>query len=430
MNVEVKDVDQCVKEMTITIPSEDALKDYHAVLQKFKNYVVVPGFRKGKAPLSMVDNLFFEQARESYLKEKVYDYYEKALADKDIKPLYEGMPTNIDWERGKDLIMVFRYEVEPTVEITKYTDLEVPYLHTEFSDDMIDSTIENIRKNMAKEETIEGPAEKGDLLIINMENLEEDSEKGHLLLDVTEIRLMDNQFGEDLNKALTAVKKDEVIDTIYKEEGKEFKVRITVKEIKRMAYPEVNEEFARESDFESLEMMRQEIKNNLLNQVENNNKREKQKGLLLKLIEYNPFDVPPTAVVSYSHKLAEPYARLLNKKPEDIASYYTKTAYFEIKGYYIVSSLMNNLALEVGEEDQQQLIKELAEELNLKVEEYLEKNPDVTKKEEFVNRLKEKKLFEYLTENNRFIPKQNEAELEEVSNNETSEDKQTTGIEE
>ncbi|MBW6516006.1 MAG: trigger factor [Candidatus Cloacimonetes bacterium] len=421
MNVEIKDLDQCVKEMTITIPAEDAKNDYHAVLQKFKNYVVVPGFRKGKAPISMVDNLFFEQAREAYLKDKVFEYYETALKEKNIEPLYEGIPKNIDWEKGKDLIMIFQYEVEPAVEITKYTGLEVPYLHTDYSQEMVDSTIENIRKNMAKEESVEGPAEAGDRLIISIENLEEGLENEHLLLDINEIKLNENNYGEDFNKTLTGSKVNDVIDTILKDDDKEFRVRITIKEIKKLILPEINDDFAKNADFESLEAMRNDIINSIQNQVESTNLREKQKGLLIKLIEHNPFDIPPTSVMSYSQKLAEPYARLLNKSPEEIAGYYTKTAYFDIKGYYIVNYLLKKLPLEITEVDEQAMIKEFADELNLQVDEYLEKNADVTKQEEFVNRIKEKKLFDYLIENNTLIPKDKESLEKEARKHEVKE---------
>ena len=428
MNIEIKDLDQCVKEMTITIPSEDAAKDYHTVLQKFKNYVVVPGYRKGKAPLSMVDTLFSEQARETYLKEKVYDYYETALKEKEIKPLFEAIPTKVDWEKGKDLVMVFRYEIEPQVEINKFTDLEVPYLHTEFSEEMIDSTIENIRKNMAKEEVVNEPAEMGDKLTIIIENQDQEVKEDQFHLDITEVKIGENNYGETFNNALTGVKPGDITDTVLEEDGQKFQIKVSIKEIKRMILPAVNEEFAKNADFESLEAMRNDIKNNLQKQVESSNHHEKQKGLLIKLIENNPFDIPPSSVASYSHKLAEPYARLLNKKPEDIANYYAQTAYFEIKGYYIVNELMNKLPLEITEEDQQNMIGELAEELNLQVSEYLEKNADVTKREEFVNRIKEKKLFDYLMMNNKFIPKEKESDLEESpgeENSESEEEKET-----
>ncbi len=430
MNISIKDVDQCVKELTITIPSEQAMKDYRSVLQQFKNYVVVPGFRKGKAPLSMVDNLFFDQARESYLKEKVYDYYETAIKENDIKPMYQGVPTNIEWDKGKDLIMVFRYEIEPQVTISKYTELEVPFNETEFNEEMIDDAIDNIRKNMGKEENIEGPVEEGDNLHITLESKDNDTELDPSLKEINVVKLGDNSYGEKFNRDLIGHNRNDVVKTILIKDDKEYNVRVIINTIVRTVYPKIDEEFARNADFESLKQMRQDVEKNLRKQVETTNQREKQNSLLLKLIESNPFDIPPSSVISYSHKLAEPYARLLNKKPEDLAEYYTQTAYFEIKSYYIVTELMKIIPLEITEMDEKNTIKELADELNLSVEEYLQKNPDVTKREEFVNRIKEKKLFDYLMENNKFIKKEDKIDEQDSSDDDKQGEDVKTDIEE
>ena len=430
MNISIKDVDQCVKEITITVPAEQAMKDYRSVLQQFKNYVVVPGFRKGKAPLSMVDNLFFDQARESYLKEKVYDYYEAAIKGNDIKPMYQGVPTSLDWDKDKDLIMVFRYEIEPQVKITKYTGLEIPFNETEFNEEMIDEAIDNIRKNMGKEENIEGPIEKGDNLHITLESQDYASELDPSLTEINVVKLEDNSYGEKFNKDLIGHNINDTVNTIIKKDDNDFNVKVKINTIVRTVFPDINEEFAKNADFESLAEMRQDVEKNLRKQIETTNRREKQNSLLLKLIETNPFDIPPTSVISYSHKLAEPYARLLNKKPEDLANYYTQTAFFEIKSYYIVTELMKFVSLEITEENEKETVTELADELNLSVEEYLEKNPDVTKREEFVNRIKEKKLFDYLIENNIFIKKEDGVDETDDSDNRNEEENVKTEVEE
>jgi len=432
VKLEIKDIDQCVKEMTITIPSEDAAKDYRTVLNKFKNYVVVPGFRKGKAPLAMVENVFAEQAREAYLKEKVYDYYETAIKENEIEPLHEGVPVSVDWEKGKELVMVFRYEVKPTVVIEKYTGMKVESKLVEFNENMVDETIENIREKMGKEETKERPARDKDIIVISMKLPEEESENGkENEQNPFEIALNDNDYGKEFNEALTGSQAGDELKTTANIAGKEgVPVIVNVREIKEKILPDVTEELAKESGFDSLEAMRKDIGENLRKRIEQENLQRKKTLLLTSLIKENPFDIPPSSVIYYSHKLAEPYARMLNKKPEELAEYYRETAFFEIKAYYITSYLVEKLNFEVSEEDKNLMINEMAEELELTPEEYREKNPDVTKQDDFVNRIKEKKLYDFLFENNEFVEPEERVEEEKSPEDDNSPDSSITEKEE
>lgn len=432
MNVEIKDINQCVKEITITIPSDKALNDYRQVLGKFKNLVVVPGFRKGKAPISMVDNLFHQQARDAYLKDKAYEYLEEAFTDKKIEPLFEAMPLSLDWEKGKDLVMVFRYEIKPTVVVNNYTGLEIPYRKIEFTEKLIEDVFNKMIAEASKLERIEGPAEKGDFVsirILTIDKIEENQEKMNSLSektdeplelepeDIVEVELSNNDYGEKLHTALLGAKTGDVIETaiLLADDPHEYSAKISVDDIQRKTAPVLDDEFAKAHDYESIAAMREDIEKNMRKKVEENNEWNMKQSLMEKLIEENPFDIPPSSILFFAQKLAEPYARLLNKKPEDVAEHYTGKAYQEIMSYYIIEELLKKVSLEIEERDEKETIEELAARVGMTTEEYLDKNSDVTKGEDFVKMVKERKLYRYLTDNNTFVIKEDKPEDEKAS---------------
>ena len=109
MKIEIKDISESVKELIININAEEALKEYNKILKKFKNYVVMPGFRKGKAPVDMIERNYGEHAKEEFYNQKLGDYYKTAIDEKKLKPVNQGEATNVEWEKGKDLIATFKY---------------------------------------------------------------------------------------------------------------------------------------------------------------------------------------------------------------------------------------------------------------------------------------------------------------------------------
>ena len=142
MKIKINDITQCEKELVLTIDAKDASADYNSVLAKFKNYVTIPGFRKGKAPLGKVERMYGDHAKEEFYNQKIGDYFKKALEERQINPVNQGEAKDVKWEKGTDLVVTFSYEIMPEVKVSKYKELEVPFEKTKFKKAMIDETIE------------------------------------------------------------------------------------------------------------------------------------------------------------------------------------------------------------------------------------------------------------------------------------------------
>ncbi|MCB5230463.1 MAG: trigger factor [Candidatus Cloacimonas sp.] len=399
MKYEIKDVNQCIKELKVIIPAERAQADYRTVLGQFKNYATVPGFRRGKAPMSMVENLFGEKAKESYLQEKLNEYYLEALKESEIIPMFEGYPTDVTWDKGQDLTATFRIEIKPQPDIAKHKDLEIEYTEFEYLESMRDDSIKGTLDRITDPEIIDGPVEEGDGVAVTLVD-KYGGEIGPQFLFIGQ-----GNFGEQLDDQLLGLMVGDSFEgeMILGEDTKEGK--ITIDEIRRTVLPELTDEIAKDLDYDSAADMLEKVEQDIRKQVEQANREGKKAALLAKLVELNPFDVPPTAVYSYAMSMAEPYAKMMNQAAEELAKYFTERAEKEMKYFYTIRDLVEKLNIEVNDEDKQELIKEYAEQSQLTVEEYLERNPGVTNKEDFVYSVKDRKVVDYLIGQNTFIPK-------------------------
>ena len=74
MKVEIKEISTVKQEITIIIEADTALKDYQKSLQKFKKFVAIPGFRKGKAPLALIERTYADYAKQEFLDNSIDKY--------------------------------------------------------------------------------------------------------------------------------------------------------------------------------------------------------------------------------------------------------------------------------------------------------------------------------------------------------------------
>jgi len=407
---EIKDISGCLKEITITVSKEEAQRDYVATIRDFSKYAVVPGFRKGKAPLSMVVNMFGNRLKENYLNEKVGDYYKEVIKEEDILPLYEPHLVDVKWEPNEDLVAVFRYEVAPVIEVNNYTGLDIEHYQVDYSDEMLEEYIEIYikRKLTVFNEDIEVVGK--DCVVIFAQN-KDDDKKSHFPPELSYMNMRHHTFGDEFEEKVLGAKIGDVINaTVKLKDDKTQQVSVVVEKIAQVQIPEVNDEFAKSEGFDNLEELRSFLKEKVLSEIQAENENYILDAINVALIKANNFDLPPTMVHELSKSLAQPYAERNNQSVDELAQHYYDESANRIKIYFIMKELLETLELEHNEDDERAVIKELADEIGYELEEFLEKNPFVTDEKEFLERLNNRKLYDYLKKNNNFIRIESETE--------------------
>ena len=414
MRTEVKNISQTDIELTITIEAEEALKDYREVFGKFKNQIVIPGFRKGKAPISMIEKTYGEYLKQDFYDKKLDSYFKKALEELELNPTNQPEASKMEWEKNKDLTAVFKFEVFPKRNISKYKDIEVPFEKQELNDRMIDDTITNIRNNMAAEVDADSPSKKEDIIHATIKFLDENK-------DITkEIErsfvLGANQYSEEFNINLTGLKAgDEVTTKLFTSEqqsdddqiGDNIKDRdfiVKVNTIKRKILPVPDDEFAKDVDFESLDDMRDKIGKEIQTDLDNRNKQSLHHAIIYKIIELNPFEIPKSIIHKHAEDLVRDQVRGDQSKLAEFAEIYHSIAEMDLKKYFILHEIRKLEKIEISEEDKEAVIVEAASHLKIDVDKYKEMFKKQIESEDFVSSIEERKIYEILEQNSKIVP--------------------------
>ena len=151
MKVEVKDIDKIVKDLRIEV-SKDTLKEVKdKALDKVNKEVNISGFRKGKAPLDLIEKRYPDLAKEKILKEAIPFYYGKALTQEKIEPV--GMPQVKDAKYSNgNLSFTAQVEIRPEIKVDEkiYKNIKVKINPVNIEDKEIDKFIEQFTENLSK----------------------------------------------------------------------------------------------------------------------------------------------------------------------------------------------------------------------------------------------------------------------------------------
>lgn len=430
MKTEVKEITQCIRELTVTIEATEASTSYNAILNKVKKQVAIPGFRKGKAPNTLIEKHYHDYIKEEFLNEKVGEYYKSALDELDISPINQGEATDVKWEKGTDLIATYRFEIFPEVELKQYKDLEIPFEPIEFKKEMIEESINDFRNKMAEEIDSESVPEKGDILNVTVNFLDEE---GNPTKEIERtFNFSDNQYSKQFNNNIAKLKVgDEVKTKLFtqkqKSDDKEIDDSIKnnlflvkVNSIKHKVLPEVNEDFAKDLEYANVAEMNKKIEEDLKKNIQTQNENRKRESIMAQLIEKNPFELPQSVVKQYAESMAKPAAEAYKIDLEQVIPMYTHMAEFNLKTHYIMEKVKKNIEINISDEEKEEAIKEAALKLKMDIDKYKKLYKKQIEEPDFLYAIEERKALEYLEKNSKIVPY---PQPEENKSEKTKEDK-------
>ena len=306
MNIELEEVDSCNKKLKLVIPRADYTQKIQNFYKKLAQDVKVPGFRKGKVPVSMLEKQYGAEVKREALNELINEYVSEAIKEKDLKSVSPPRLLEVEGEEGTDITVEASLEVLPEIEVQDYSGVEVEVKIPKITDEDVEKVIENHQKRLAKNEQVtDRPSQDLDYLKIDFEgSLNGKPFQGGEAKDYV-IQVGTKQLIEGLETALLGMKVGEqkttqiMIPESYMNKdiaGKEVDFNITLKGIQIKVPPEVNDDFAKEVDpdnkYENVADMRSKIRNDL----EEHEKTQAYKGSLMqlaeKIAENNPFNLP------------------------------------------------------------------------------------------------------------------------------------------
>ena len=333
MSVAVEKLEKNMAKLTIEVSAEELEKAIQGAYQKQKNRINIPGFRKGKAPLAMLEKMygagiFYEDAAN----EVIDASYPKAAEEskEEIVSTPEIKVTQI--EKGKAFIYEATVALKPEVTLGEYKGVEVKKAEAVVTDEDVENELTAARKKNGRLIDVEdGTIEDGDNTIIDFTGYIDDKTfDGGAGTDYPLV-IGSHSFIEGFEDQLIGKKKGETCDVnvtfpaeYHADElaGKPAKFVVTIKEVKRNELPELNDEFASEvSDFDTLDEYKADIRKKLQEKKEQDAKVENENNVIEKVVENAQMELPQPMVDTQAREMVENYARRLQSQGLNINDY-------------------------------------------------------------------------------------------------------------
>ena len=392
------------------------------VFEKNAKYFNIPGFRKGKAPMNIVekfygDEIFYEDA----FNEVVPEVYESAIKEEKLDVVSKPDIQVTQIGKGKDLIFTAVVQTKPEVKLGKYKGIELEKSEHEVTEDSIKHELDQMAERNARMVSVtDRAAEKGDTAVIDFVGTVDGVAFEGGKAENHELELGSGSFIPGFEDQVIGMKIDENKDVKVKfpEEyfskelaGKDAVFNVTVHEIKKKELPKLDDEFAKDvSEFDSLKELKADIKSKQEKDNELKVKSETEEAAVKAVTDLAEVEIPSGMVeieldnmvedmnrrLSYQGVSFEQYLNMIGKKMADFRKESEESAKSSVKMRLVLEAIFNDAKLAVEDAEIDSKVKELAEAYGRKEDE-LKANTELMKN--IKNSLETEKAINYIVEN-------------------------------
>ena len=398
---------------------DEAMKKVYAKSAKYFN---IPGFRKGKAPMNIVERYYGDEIfYEDTFNEVVPEVYEKELKENNIEAVSRPDIDVKQIGKGQDLIFTAVVQTKPEVKLGKYKGIELKKVEYTVSDEDVNHELGHMQEKNARIVTVEDRAvEKDDITVIDFEGFVDGVAFEGGKAENHELTIGSNTFIPGFEDQIIGMKVEEEkdINVTFPEEyfseelkGKPATFKVKLHEIKKKELPSLDDEFAKDvSEFDTLEELKKSIKEKL---EEDNNKKAKyetEDAAVKAVCDNVEIEIPSGMIeteidnmtseieqrLAYQGMKLEQYLQMMGKSMEDFRKEYEEQAKTSVKTRLVLEAIIKEEKIEPSKEDVDAKVKEMAE-IYGKKEEELKENEQFIKYIE--DSMKNEKVVEFIVEN-------------------------------
>jgi len=413
MKVQVEEGALWKRTLLIEIPPERINKEMEEVVKEFRSRLDIPGFRKGRAPLGLVEAQLGSGLDVEFLKRVVPRAYEEALHEVQLEPISDPSFDDISFKRGAALTFKATFEVRPQVDISGYKGLGLEKIEFEMSEEDLDRALEEVRKSNPEFIPVAREAREGDLVVIDYERLGKAGDASeaskvqsyavllgsHTLLDEIEKSLLGAVAGDEkkVKVNLPADHSDKKLA------GHSLTFRIDVKEVKERKEAVLDDEFSRRLGAGGgLEELRARVKLELDGKAIMRSQELLESSLFNQLGSVNSFDLPESMVERMLGHIMEKQSP--GPSPEDDAKLDDAKLKEElrpsivrfIKRLIMIQQVAKQESIQVTDQDMDDEIARIAAYQQLKPEEVKDRLRDEKELDRLRDNLLERKVIDFL----------------------------------
>ncbi len=337
MSLQIEKLEKNMAKLTIETSAEELDKAIETAYQKNKNKISVPGFRKGKVPRKMIEQMygkgvFLEDAANLLIPEA----YAKAMDECEEEIVSQPSIEVTQIEEGKPFIFTAMVALKPEVTLGKYKGVEIDKVDVEVTEDEVNAAIDRERESNAREINVEDRAVKdGDKVMLDFEGFVDGvafaGGKGEnyplTIGSGAFIPGFEEQLvGAELNKE---VEVNVTFPENYQAEelkGKAAVFKCTVKEIKEKELPALDDEFASEvSEFDTLAEYKEDVQKKLAEKKEAEAKDKKEEAVIEAIIADAQMEIPDAMIETQQRQMVDDFAQRLSMQGLTLEQYFQFT---------------------------------------------------------------------------------------------------------
>ena len=399
---------------------EDAMKKVYFKSAKYFN---IPGFRKGKAPMQIVEKyygpeIFYEDAFNEVAQEALEEAVEENKLDVVSRPEVDVK----QMEKGKDLIFTVVMQTKPEAEVSKYKGIEIKKVEYNVTDEDIEHELHHMQEHNSRLISVEDRAvESGDTTTIDFEGSVDGVSFEGGKAENYDLEIGSNTFIPGFEDQIIGMKIDEEKDVKVKfpEEyfskelaGKDAVFKVKLHEIKKKELPELDDEFAKDvSEFDTLKELKADIKAKKEKQNEEKAKYETQDAVIKALCEKTKVEIPSGMVemevenmlkdfeqrLAYQGLNLEQYFKMMGKTEEEVKKEYEPQAIEGIKSRLALEAVIKAEKIAATDKEVEDKMKEMAKNYGKENDEEFLKNENV--KNYIKQGLESEKAIDFLVKN-------------------------------
>ena len=372
--------------LEFTIEAKKFDEGMKKVYAKTAKYINIPGFRKGKAPMAIVEKHYGPEVfYEDTFNEIVPEEYERELKENNIDAVSRPDIEVKQIGKGQDLIFTAVVQTKPEVKLGKYKGIQLNKVEYNVSDEDINHELGHMADRNSRLVTVEDRAvEDGDITVIDFEGFVDGVAFEGGKAENHELTIGSKTFIPGFEDQIIGMKIDEERDInvkfpeeYFSEElkGKDATFKVKLHEIKKKELPELNDEFAKDtSEFDTLDELKASIKEKLEHENEHKAKYEMEDAAIKAVTETAEVEIPSGMIeteldnmikdmetrMSYQGIVMEQYLQMMGKTMEEFRKENEEQAKVSVKTRLTLEAIVKAENIEASEEDVNAKVEEMS----------------------------------------------------------------------
>lgn len=394
MAVKYEEVEKNLQKLTFEVSAEEFEKAIDRAYIKNKSKFNIPGFRKGKAPKSIVIKnytkaVFYDDALNDVLPEA----YEAALKESGLDVVARPEFDVEEIKDGEPVVFTALVTTRPEVKLGEYKGIEVEKVDYTVSDEDVDKEINSVRERNARMISVDDRAvENGDIAVIDFEGFVDDVAFEGGKGENYELEIGSNTFIPGFEDQIIGAKIDDLIDVnvtfpeeYHSEElkGKPAVFKVKVNEIKVRELPELDDDFASEvSEFDTLAEYKADVRAKLEEKAKEKAESEIKNKVIEKVIENAEFDLPDKMVdaqidnmindmaqrLSYQGMSLDMYMQYTGQTVDQMREVYRDQAKKDVSASLVIDAIRKAEGIEVSPEEIEMNLVDMAKKYNMELD--------------------------------------------------------------